>query len=447
MVILKGTRSRPRVALVGTFEQDTYHAFEKLFPTIWVSKCLTDLEVSVSCKEIDLIIIGPSTDLSASDYGYLDFLSTAHVICFSKIFPYLPGPSDNSHIRIVKDSSTEEYLIPKLSLSFYSLLESDLASSSNAKGWPLLDIDIKYRNVHSVSTQRQNKVFLKGKLLSDPHTGLPFATVFRRLDSKLFIAWLPNDFFSIVSWVELICTYWAKSDRIRFPYFGDWTKNTIWMTQEEKTLTHELDILNLELTKITAEIEEKIRNTQKALTHTSLMANKGKRKLITAQGTELLIEVANSFKGLGYSVRIIDDELKKGSPRIEDLRIKDPDLENWEAIVEVRGHSKSSGQPSDLIRLSKFASLYRNEVGREPDKLIYVINGQIDLLPDQRQEPFASAIEELIEFGEQGGLVIWSVDLYIYINSPLVKDNLTKARKSIRESKGRWSNRQLNQYQ
>ena len=146
----------------------------------------------------------------------------------------------------------------------------------------------------------------------------------------------------------------AKSDRERFPNFGDWTKNPDWMTNEEVALKQEADKLTLELEKLTVDYKKRIYNVNQGLTENSLLANNGKRRLLTAQGNELLEEVAQAFKELGYSVIIMDEELDVSSPKKEDLRISDPDIKDWEAVVEVRGHAKSGGQSSDLNRLSKF---------------------------------------------------------------------------------------------
>jgi hypothetical protein len=440
MPITKGNRPRPRVALVGNFEEEAVRSLGSLFPTMRMSSDLMSLNNIVSPLETDLIIIGPSHYLTQYDTNHLDFLDKAHVICFSSSIPSLPGPTAGSRIQHEGESSTEEYTIPELPLEMYNLLERDLSAISNARGLLLLKLQIIRRWQGSVPDDVQNEIVSKGTIFYDPHRKLPFATVFNRDKSNLGIAWLPSEKFSIVPWVELICTNWAKLDRERFPDFGDWTKTQEWMTNEEIALRVEENKLILELEKLTTEYKNRISDLDGKLTHASLLVNNGKRRLITAQGNELLEEVAQSFRELGYSVTIVDEELGEDSPKREDLRIQDPDVKNWEAIIEVRGHMKSSGQTSDLNRLPKFAKRYREETGKEPDKLIYVVNGQIELYsPQQRKMPFAAAPDDVKVFGELDGLIIWTLDLFKLLKLINAEDDKAKTRKAIREGVGQWS--------
>ena len=437
---IKGNRPQPRVALVGNFEEKVVQSLGALFPTIWMAENLTLLNDTVSPLEADLIIISPSHYLTQYDSNHLDFLYNSHVICFSSSIEFLPGPTAGSRIQQEGKSSTEEYSIPELPLETYSLLESDLSAIDNARGLLLLKLQIMRRWQGSVPDDVQNEIVSQGTIFYDPHRKLPFATIFNRDKSNLGVAWLPSDKFSIVSWVELICTHWAKLDPVRFPNFGDWTKTPEWMTNEEITLSAEINKLVSDLENLKTEYENRISNLESELVHSSLLVNNGKRKLITGQGNELLEAVAQSFEELGYSVTIVDEELADDAPKREDLRIHDPNVKNWEAIVEVRGHMKSSGQTSDLNRLPRFAKLYRKETGKEPDKLIYVVNGQIELSsPQQRQKPFASAPDDVKTFGELEGLVIWTLDLFKLLKLVKTEDDKARIRKSLMDSVGYWS--------
>ena len=435
MPTIKGLRPRPRVILLGKFEAHIIKAFESLFPTIWEAESTGELNNIVSPDEIDLIIISPGVQNQMLDNKYYD---RAHLICFSNVINRLPGPSADSYIVRSRFSATEECIITDQPLGLYSLLENNL-SDKNAKGRSLLDFQIHVRGADSFSDDLQLTTILEGALLQDPHTRLPFATKFIRLDSKLGIAWLPCGFFDVIPWVEIICQEWAIGDQERLPNFGDWTKYSEWMTHEEELLKLEIDSITDELKALTVDYKKRISELNTTLLETSLHVNKGKRRLISAQGDELLQETATAFEELGYLVRVIDQELEKGIPKKEDLRIQDPDVTNWEAIVEVRGHAKSSGQTSDLGRLSRFARLYHIETGHPPNKLLYVVNGQIELpSPLQRQEPFSSAPDDVAAFGEQDGLIIWTVNLFKILKETSIKGNISEIRKSLRDNTGIW---------
>lgn len=177
-------------------------------------------------------------------------------------------------------------------------------------------------------------------------------------------------------------------------------------------------------------------------THLALVktnANKGIRRLLTAQAEELVDEVAKALKDIGFEVTLVDSTLTEGVPRREDLRLKhiDTDKVEWNAIVEIRGYARSAGTTADLLRLSRFSRLYEKEIGYSPDKLIYIVNGQIELLPPQRQAPLIASPEDLQLFAESDGLVIWTADLFRALKST-TPDTFPALLDSIKLSVGKW---------
>jgi len=439
MLKLKGNRPRPRVALVGNFEEETVEALKILFPTLWMSQGLASLKKIVSPEEVDVTIIGPDFVPPGSGIEANDFIASTHVICFSKSVTSLPGPLKHTSVVLSEYSSTEEYFISEMPLQKYNLIEKDLARLENAKGLPTLELRVVYYGPPGNQAKKLEKIFNDGALFFQPHTNLPFAIIFKRAGTKLGLAWLPGENYSMLAWIELICGEWAAQDQLRLPNFGDWTKTPDWMTSEEIVLRDEINALTFDLERLASDYQIRIATTEERLYHITLLENTRKRRLLTAQGDELLGAVASAFEELGFSVTLLDKELDANSPKREDLRLRDPDAENWDAIVEVRGHAKSSGQSSDLQRLSKFARLYLAEVGKEPNKLIYVVNGQTEIpSPQQRQVPFSAAQDDVIAFSEQGGLIIWSPDFFKALKLIRTEDDRVRCRKSIRDSIGRW---------
>lgn len=121
MPTLKGSRPRPRVALIGEFNEDIVKAFGMLFPTLWMAENLFSLGENVTPKETDLIIIASGYSFSTYDYNNFDFINNSHIICFSNSISSLPGPSEGSDIKLKAPSSTEENVIPSLSLEKHNL--------------------------------------------------------------------------------------------------------------------------------------------------------------------------------------------------------------------------------------------------------------------------------------------------------------------------------------
>jgi len=176
------------------------------------------------------------------------------------------------------------------------------------------------------------------------------------------------------------------------------------------------------------------------LTVAKAKANNGLRRLLTAQGQELVDEVVKVLRDIGFSVTDVDKLVGEQKPKREDLRLSHSEKggKQWNAIVEVRGHTRSGGSPADLLRLDRFARLYQNEAGQVPDKRIYIVNGQLELLPSQRQEPLGSATEELQVFQENDGILIWSVDLFRVMKATKPSDYPALI-ESIKNGWGRWS--------
>ncbi len=427
---ISGRRPLPRVALLGNFSESDLAIYENLFPTIWLGKNVQELELNVHCDELDLLIISSGVD------EIPDWLDIVHVICFSSGIPSLPGPNSPDSIYLSNTLDTEEFALPDLALTWNRRREADLANVSNVKGWT--EIDIGFGRGTTGEQDKESRIYFEtSSIISNYHTGLPLAVAFSRNENNLGIAWLPNSAFKQAAWVELIVLHWAKLDPGRFPGFGDWTKSTEWMTQEEEILSRQISELEKNMIDAVNQYKDQIGKLSDELSTLTISVNAGRRRLLTTQGDELVDEVIKVFRELDYDVKNVDEMLSPESPKREDLRLTDPELENWEAIVEVRGYRRSAGKTADLARMARFADLFNSEKKKYPDKRIYVINGQTELLPSQRQEPLESATEDIDVFGEQDGIVISTLDLFKVVKQ-IEELSVVDIKKSIRETKGRW---------
>ena len=100
-----------------------------------------------------------------------------------------------------------------------------------------------------------------------------------------------------------------------------------------------------------------------------------------------------------------------GQPKVEDLRLSDPDEPGRTNITEVRGY-KGGAKVSDLQRLARFAALYLRRTGALPTTRWYVVNQFLGTDPDTRRRPLAGSEDDLSVFAEDGGLVIDTRDLF-----------------------------------
>lgn len=437
-----GQRPCPRVALLGDFPESDVRHFKNMFPTIWSAKNQVELKEKVDIREIDLIVMAPNID-------WVHGGPQAHVICFSNETERLPGPLNHSYVRISDVAETEEFVFPDIPLPLSRLREADFGSLSSVRGWQRLEIEIPLpppagsggRGGYLSNDEREEatRAFNQGRIIFEARTKKALAIYFMRKDCNLGVAWLPMISKNYASWVEVLVAEWAKLDKEAFPSFGDWTSSPEWLVYDEEKMITQIKEFEQQKREYIVKIDKQITNIINKLAEAKLEANNGLRRLITAQGSELLDEVAKGLDSIGFTVDFMDEQISQGEPKKEDLRLKHINKEGkeWVAIVEVRGYARSGGTTADLLRLSRFADMYKIETGKYPDSRIYIVNGELEQLPSARQEPLISAKDDLKIFAESNGVLIWSVDLFRALKAATLTD-YPHILESIKCSQGRW---------
>jgi hypothetical protein len=438
-----GQRPRPRVALLGDFPESDVRHFKNMFPTIWSAKNQVELKEKVDIREIDLIVIAPNIDWVRGGS------KETHVICFSNETERLPGPLNHSYVRISGLAETEEFVFPDIPLPLSRLREADFRSLSSVRGWQRLEIEIPLPPpagsggpggyLSNDEREEATRAFNQGRIIFEARTKKALAIYFMRKDCNLGVAWLPMISKNYASWVEVLVAEWAKLDKEAFPSFGDWTSSPEWLVYDEEKIITQIKEFEQQKRESIVKIDEQITKLINKLAEVKLEANNGLRRLITAQGSELLDEVAKGLDSIGFTVDFMDEQIGQGEQKKEDLRLKHVDKEGkeWVAIVEVRGYARSGGTTADLLRLSRFADMYKIETGKYPDSRIYIVNGELEQLPSARQEPLISAKDDLKIFAESNGVLIWSVDLFRTLKAAASTD-YPHILESIKCSQGRW---------
>ena len=426
-----GQRPRPRVALIGSFETSDVDHFQRMFTTIWQAQDIWDMEELVDVRELDLIVLASDVEQAGG------WPQKTHIICFSKNVDRLPGPTPRSYLQISGEAETEEFSFPDVSLPINRRREADYCNLTSVRGWPRLHLT--YTQIETTELETATTIFNSGTIICERHTNSPLAVAFIRENPNHGVGWLPSVGTNQAAWVELLVTQWAQSDKDAFPNFGDWTASPEWMVVEEERILSQIQALEQKKQEFVVEIDKHIGELTTELTLAKTNANKGQRRLITAQGKELVDEVTKALKDIGFNVTDVDELVGEKGPKREDLRLEHLDKggEDWNAIVEVRGYARSPGNNTDLLRLARFAELYRKETGQTPDKRIYIVNGQLELLPSQRQEPLASAPDDLQIFSESGGILIWSIDLFRALKATDPAD-YPALLETIKHAQGRW---------
>ena len=432
-----GQRPRPRVALLGEFEDGDIEKFSRMFPTLWAAPNIDTLRDLVDVREVDLLIIASNIDY-VGDWSY-----SAHVICFSSKINQLPGPTPSSFIQTSGTAETEEFIFPSIPLHLGRLRDADFGNLTSVRGWLKLSCSFPYhpRGGGASKTEQQTAQtsFNNGALIGERTTNSPLAVYFVRDVKNLGVSWLPCVVTNQASWVEAILTYWAPFDKESFSSYGDWMNLSQWMVPEEEEILSHIYALERKKQDISLEIDKDIGKLLDKFSSVKSKTNSGLRRLITEQSNPLVDEVTNVLSTIGFEVTNVDKIVGDSKPKREDLRLQHSDktFGNWNAIVEVRGYARSSGTTADLLRLDRFSNLYQKETGHLPDKLIYIVNGQIELSPSIRQAPLVSAQEDLQIFSDNNGVLIWSIDLFRAIKSTPPSDYPTLL-ESIKLALGRW---------
>ena len=213
-------------------------------------------------------------------------------------------------------------------------------------------------------------------------------------------------------WVSCALAEWRQRAPSRFPGAGDWQSSPVWQTEAEIAAIGRLD--EFEERRLAAErayVQERT-EMESQLSAATNAADQGERRLLTHQGGDLVAEVISTLREIGFNVTDVDETISAPGDRREDIRVADPTIPDWIAIGEVRGYVRGA-QLNDLLRLARFVARFVRESGREPDRTWYIVNQFFALSPTERPRPLEANPAEVETFGEGGGTVIDTRDLFV----------------------------------
>jgi hypothetical protein len=212
-------------------------------------------------------------------------------------------------------------------------------------------------------------------------------------------------------WLAAALEDWHDRTPELVPLMPGWTSREAWMTQDEIAVRADLEALDLERMRIAEKLNTRELELRSAQSAASSAADSGLRLLLTAQAEPLKKETIKALEELEFGVEDMDEKLPPGSPKVEDLRLTDPDELAWTNITEVRGYT-AGAKVSDFQRIARFAGLYLQQTGAFPKSSWYLVNQFLDADPDTRQPPLLGAEDDVRVFAENGGLVIDTRELF-----------------------------------
>jgi len=238
-------------------------------------------------------------------------------------------------------------------------------------------------------------------------------------------------------WVRAAWGTWHQADPSRIPPPPDWADSSSWYTPAEAEIALRGHAVAEKKQQVIAELEAEANAIDDEFVAARMKAEVGPRRVLTAQGDDLVAAVQQVLEDMGFEVDNMDLVFDEGDRR-EDLRVRD--AEGYEAIAEVRGY-KGGAQSNDLLRIGRFAMRYQQEKGCAPSAQWYVVNEFLNDDPGTRPTvALASKPDDVREFGENPGAVISSVTLY-RLWQQVMSGLLTKeeARKLLRDCRGQFT--------
>lgn len=224
-------------------------------------------------------------------------------------------------------------------------------------------------------------------------------------------AWvLPFDVPDVVPWLQAALAEWHSLAPDRFPGVPDWSHQDAWSTAQEQQVRRDLTAVEQARHQALQEFDDKARRLQDDLREAREAADRYERALLTAQDDALRLAVMRALREFGLDVVDADAEAEPGDD-LEDLRVSDPDVPGWVALVEVKGYAK--GAKTEAIgQFMRFQKRYMTREGRMADAEWYVVNQFLGRDPSLRQPALQGSPGDVSAFAAGGGLVIDTVVLF-----------------------------------
>ena len=188
---------------------------------------------------------------------------------------------------------------------------------------------------------------------------------------------------NLSAWFRAFLCDLHESDPIRVPQAPPrLSQPSDWYTPQEKALADRISQIESEFECLNSERDQ----LQQNLAAEGERADRGIRRVLWADGEDLVAAVRGVLTALGFTVRDMDAGLRQDEPRREDLRLTLPCVPGWQAIVEVKGYT-SGIRTNDARQIREHREHYIAEEGRPPDLTVWLSNPHRRMDPSSRPDP------------------------------------------------------------
>ena len=155
-----------------------------------------------------------------------------------------------------------------------------------------------------------------------------------------------------------------------------------WYTPQERSLARNISQLESKIERLRSEQLQ----LQSELATETEKADRDIRQTLWASGDDLTLGVQNMLEELGFSVLNMDEEIKDGDPKREDLRLTLGGQHGWEGMVEVKGYT-SGTRTNDARQIREHRDKYIQEQGCPPALTLWISNPYRSMEPSSRPAP------------------------------------------------------------
>ena len=389
------TARRPRVAAIG-LDNAQVASIVPLCGELRAAGLLEDYLQDYSWTETDVVVsraldhdeVGRNVNLMTVGPAFL-YWSDSHV----------HRPSRLRHYARTNTPNTErELAVAPACPDLYKPLAADLSRQLGRATLPPSVLDTSRKAQFAlIETTSGNPVALR--------LVLPPRSTAADGDSSRPLALLLPEISNLAAWFRAFLSELHESDRTRVPQAPPrLTQPSDWYTPQEKALADRTSQIKSELERLSDERDQ----LQTQLAAEGEIADQGIRRILWADGDDLVAAVGQVLTALGLEVRDMDEERSPGEPKREDLRLTRQICHGWEAMVEVKGYT-SGTRTNDARQIREHREHYIKEEGRSPDLTIWLANPFRTMDPSSRHAPDQNAEEAAANVG---AVHVLALDLY-----------------------------------
>lgn len=227
-----------------------------------------------------------------------------------------------------------------------------------------------------------------------------------------------------------------------FPGEEEWATSPAWATAGTTELHKNSARSQERYGELLSEAEAQVSADRDALDEAQKEDSKGLHKLLTADGPDLEAAVVEALSILGFAAHPMDDHHDAvTNAKLEDLRVTDPDDDEWICLAEIKGYTKGA-KTNDINQITGRPLIaYLRENGQEPSALWHIVNIRRGTSPGTRGPAVANDLD-LAHLAGVRGILIDSRQLFLAVRDvQLGQRDADEVRAGLRGSFMRWDYR------